>query len=129
MHVRWFGQSWGAPVCDPDYETEVPVGTKCLECTKVIGLNDRGVVTACSDAIWGHWSMKINGVKVTCCSYHLVCWLDQVIGGEMSHKIRSRMGRNRSMVDPEFQEAASVSDDEDVVPGRGWGKKVEDAED
>lgn len=126
MRVRWFGDSWGAEICDPDYEIEVPIGTKCLECTRIINERDRGVVTGCSDSVWGHWAMKINGNRVTVCSYHLVCFLEQVVGGEWSHRMRSRLGRDRSMVDPEFSEPASFSDDEDVVPGRGWGPKVEE---
>jgi hypothetical protein len=42
--VRWFGESWGAPVCDPKAHTETPVGAICLYCPDPIESDDQGFV-------------------------------------------------------------------------------------
>ncbi len=42
--VWWFGESWGAPICDEDYHVETPVGQKCLSSGKTINEDDRGFV-------------------------------------------------------------------------------------
>lgn len=41
--MKWFGESWGAPVCDgPQLNT--PVGLPCARCHVEIIEGDRGVV-------------------------------------------------------------------------------------
>lgn len=32
MAVQWFGESWGAPVCDPEQKIDIPVEEKCARC-------------------------------------------------------------------------------------------------
>jgi hypothetical protein len=40
--VRWFGESWGAPVNDPRAKIDTPLGTRCLECMLWIKNGDQG---------------------------------------------------------------------------------------
>lgn len=44
FHVKWFGASWGAPVCDPALASETPVGRPCGHCDGPIAAGDRGVI-------------------------------------------------------------------------------------
>jgi hypothetical protein len=30
--MRWFGESWGAPVCEDAEHVATPVGCECFEC-------------------------------------------------------------------------------------------------
>ncbi len=41
--MKWFGESWGAPVCDPDDHVEPPVGMPCARCDRAIIEDDQGV--------------------------------------------------------------------------------------
>lgn len=41
----WFGQSWGAPVCEAEDHVPTPVGKPCIDCLETIVLGDRGIVT------------------------------------------------------------------------------------
>jgi hypothetical protein len=41
--MRWFGDSWGAPVCESAEHTETPVGESCLICGTSIVKGDQGV--------------------------------------------------------------------------------------
>lgn len=40
----WFGESWGAPVCEPDRHMPTPVGDKCVDCAQLITADDRGMI-------------------------------------------------------------------------------------
>lgn len=40
--MKWFGNSWGAPVCDPANRVPIPLGMKCIRCGKGFGLKDQG---------------------------------------------------------------------------------------
>jgi hypothetical protein len=62
--VMWFGESWGAPVCEPEQHTTTPVDHVCVECDKLIESGDTGFV------------MQSN-------AYHRVCFLRTVIPCEM----------------------------------------------
>lgn len=126
MRVRWFGESWRAPICEPEYQVIVPVGTKCLECTKPIKASSQGLITSCSPSIWGSWMMQVDDVDVTVCSYHLHCWLKEVVGGEMSAKILARM--DYRVTDDEIVPVQSPGA-ETVEPGRGWGRERDDGDD
>ena len=130
MRVRFFGEPWGeggrAPICDDDaYRIPVPVGEKCIECTKPFTERDRGVVTACSAGIWGHWFLELppdegyehQGGTFPVCGYHLLCWLEVVFGGVMSEHVIARMNFKVDDDDPVRQD---VSDDVNVRPGTGW---------
>ncbi len=41
--MNWFGESWGAPVCEPAERVSTPVGAACLRCEKPIAEDDCGV--------------------------------------------------------------------------------------
>lgn len=30
--IQWFGEPWGAPVCDPEQRIDVPEGERCARC-------------------------------------------------------------------------------------------------
>ena len=47
MRVQWFGESWGAPVCDAEYHAETPVGVACLHCQRPIQAGDQGLIMDC----------------------------------------------------------------------------------
>lgn len=122
MRIQWFGEPWPsaerrAPICaDDSNKIATPVNTNCLECKKPIEEKHRGVVTGCSPGIWGHWILDRDGARVPVCSYHLVCWLKEVVGGELSAKILARM-EYRSFDDPGVKK---ITEAQDVQPGRGW---------
>lgn len=126
MVIKWFGEPWGvggrAPICETDEnKIPAPVDSHCIDCGEPIKENDKGVVTACSPSIWDHWILEFKGVQYSVCSYHLHCWLREVVGGEMSAKILARM-RERPVLD-DFKTPSQVTpSDSDVVVGRGWKK-------
>lgn len=44
MSVRWFGESWGAPVCSPDRRVATPAGEPCYLCERPLAQGDIGLV-------------------------------------------------------------------------------------
>lgn len=45
MKVRWFGESWGAPVCeDLEDRRPTPVGEACMQCGEPIAEASRGLL-------------------------------------------------------------------------------------
>jgi hypothetical protein len=40
----WFGESWGAPVCDPGTHRDTPVGWLCVACLVAITAADHGLI-------------------------------------------------------------------------------------
>lgn len=65
----WFGESWGAPVCDPEDHVRTPVGRACLWCGKPIEAGDQGLLTPCVNRAW----------PVTIEAEHLACLLKRVL--------------------------------------------------
>jgi hypothetical protein len=41
--LRWFGESWHAPVNDPRARIKTPIDERCLECLLYIKSDDQGV--------------------------------------------------------------------------------------
>lgn len=70
--MMWFGESWGAPVCEPEQHTSTPVGRICIECDKPVADGDTGFVTPLA---------RPDGVESLV--YHRVCFLRTVIPCEM----------------------------------------------
>ena len=73
--LRWFGESWGAPVCDPEQHVETPVGMVCIghdhlhsDRSAFIVAGDQGVtmpyVRRTAPLVW--------------VAFHLECWLHEV---------------------------------------------------
>ncbi len=42
--MRWFGEPWGARICDTMSRVETPIGTRCFLCPETIGEDDAGFV-------------------------------------------------------------------------------------
>ena len=63
----WFGESWGAPVCDPVNHKPTPVGEVCLMCKEPIAADDQGLTIP-------HASME--GIELR--SMHIDCFLKNV---------------------------------------------------
>lgn len=40
--MRWFGESWGAPVCEETQHVETPDGEACPVCGRSIRMGDQG---------------------------------------------------------------------------------------
>ena len=66
--LRWFGESWGAPVCDPETQVPIPAGELCYACQFQILPATRGVVVP----VW----LSVGWVVGR---YHLSCWL-RIVG-------------------------------------------------
>lgn len=68
--MKWFGESWGAPVCDPEDHIETPVDEVCpgrLCVRKIIREGDRGISVP-----WVH-----DGFVDTL-DWHLNCFLHEL---------------------------------------------------
>lgn len=132
MHVRYFGEPWPnaenpAPVCaDDTYKIATPVGTKCIQCGKKITEKDRGVVTAASPRLWEHWHLAVTGYLHTVVTYHLSCFLEVVLGGEIAGTVveqRARGAEQHPLEEGETAPAPQVEDEaaeETHQPGKGW---------
>jgi len=68
--MKWFGESWGAPACDPEEHTETPVGEDCFHCDEEIVEGDSGI-------------QYVSGQYC-----HTNCFLRQVLGG-VDHQLGS----------------------------------------
>ncbi len=66
--MNWFGESWGAPVCDPDTHVDTPVGAECGWCEESVADDDSGV------------SLPYATKPMQVINYHLNCWLRQIFG-------------------------------------------------
>ena len=65
--VKWFGQKWGAPICEPSNRISPPVGWYCPECDQPISPQDRGLLVP-------HVSSAGTVMK----AWHLVCFAKSV---------------------------------------------------
>jgi hypothetical protein len=78
MHMRWFGESWGAPICKEVKHIETPKGV-CIECTHPIKKTDQGYLIPFSGAIGNELFPSIiiiNGEPHLI--YHLSCFLQNL---------------------------------------------------
>jgi hypothetical protein len=66
--MYWWGESWGAPACDPELHVPTPVGMDCEWCDETIEKDDRG------------FTMPVMGSDLTI-YYHQPCFLRSVLGG------------------------------------------------
>jgi hypothetical protein len=42
--MRWFGESWGAPVCVTGEHVATPVGSRCEHCAQLFEADDQGLI-------------------------------------------------------------------------------------
>lgn len=68
----WFGQSWGAPACDPARHRPTPVGALCDTCEKPVGESDQGMLIP-------HVSGAELYPTVALLAYHLDCFLSMIV--------------------------------------------------
>ena len=68
--TMWFGDSWGAPVCDPEEHCETPVGRPCLSCGGAIASGDQGFVMP---------HVELNG-SASLQAHHRKCFLKTILG-------------------------------------------------
>jgi hypothetical protein len=67
-NVRWFGESWHAPICDPLAKVATPTAAKCVHCSLYIDSDSQGVVISASVDI--DPSGRV--------AYHLACFLQEI---------------------------------------------------
>lgn len=60
----WFGESWGAPVCESAQHLPTPIGEACMFCDRSIADGDQGMTVP-------HYSVSGYGLG----SMHLSCFL------------------------------------------------------
>ena len=78
--MKWFGEPWGAPVCEEATHVETPIGVPCLECEQPVEADDRGVILP-------FLSME----EMTESTFHLGCFLDSLgIFSYMRHTYSDR---------------------------------------
>lgn len=66
---RWFGKSWGAPVCEPKDRCAVPSGATCSRCREIIAEDAQGVTLAhVRDG-------RVTGRTI----FHLDCYLQGIL--------------------------------------------------
>lgn len=66
--MRWFGESWGAPACEPEWHAETPVGQLCLMCKEPVLAGHQGVLMPFFD-----------GERATIVPEHLDCLMRSVL--------------------------------------------------
>lgn len=67
--IRWFGASWGAPVCEEENHVDTPTGA-CLQCNLAINPADQGFLVA----------FLSPGSQISFVAYHRACFLRTIIG-------------------------------------------------
>lgn len=111
QHVWWFGGvEWNHRVVREDNHIDVPVATKCAECTQRITERDRGVVAPCSPHEWGVWTLRKGGFIHKVCSYHSTCWLSIVEAGRVEGT------RVEQRVNASVEPVASVEGEAILIP-------------
>ena len=79
--VKWFGTSWGAPICREDCQQPVPVGKPCVVCQKSLTAGDRGLLI---------WHMDKDSAMDGYRPFHLDCF-GSTIGGCMEEISKGKM--------------------------------------
>ena len=70
--MRWFGKSWGAPICLGEDHIEAPQGELCVRCGREIQSHDQGVEIPVLR------TFKIIEVRADWAVYHLSCFFTVV---------------------------------------------------
>lgn len=62
----WFGQSWGAPCCEPEEHVPTPIGRPCLRCREPIREGDQGLVQPYVRDCDGQWTASVEPLHIDC---------------------------------------------------------------
>lgn len=73
--MKWFGESWGAPICKPEDHAEAPVGEPCIHCEEPIQEGDKGIITP----FLTDWVDKDTFVEKEV-PYHYACFMRNIVG-------------------------------------------------
>lgn len=102
---RWFGDSWGAPVCMPERHVATPDSAPCAgRCGRRIGPGDQGVMlplaeepvaVASAGGPAGEEGMEVE-TRVTWLGWHLECWIREIGGPCREHGILRCDGSGRA---------------------------------
>ena len=65
--MRWFGESWGAPINEDVEHAVTPVGKPCLRCGIDIEIHDQGLLVP-----------LVGVTSVTDEPWHIQCWMDEL---------------------------------------------------
>lgn len=68
--MKWFGESWGAPACQPQDHTETPVGKLCGHCEEMVHQGDCGFLQTA--VMSGHNTHEV--------AFHLECHMRLILG-------------------------------------------------
>ena len=96
----WFGESWGAPVCQAEQRVPTPVGKQCMWCSEPIAAGDQGHVMPTisirrSPPWWAFWregwreGLKNQFQSVPHAelgAYHRYC-LTRAVVGSLGHQM------------------------------------------
>src|SRR6266568_5651962 len=74
--MLWFGESWGAPICDIVEHVPTPVGELCAWCIEAIEEHDSGVIIP---------HVELN--RVTLQPHHRECFIRET-AGSVAHQLR-----------------------------------------
>lgn len=72
--TRWFGESWGAPVCREDNHDPIPVGHLCQACRLAIKEGDTGFLVYHLDYAKGYGEFM---------PWHQRCLIESIIPDEV----------------------------------------------
>lgn len=86
--MKWFGESWGSPLCSDSEPTETPVGAPCGWCEEIIVAGDSGLIIP-----------HIGDEGAEQRPYHRACFLRSCIGS-LGHQARTCSCFGGQMEDP-----------------------------
>lgn len=72
--VRWFGESWGAPICDPRAHIPTPVDWACAGHDHLHDRAHPGMIRAGDQGV----TIPSWPGPPTVIAYHLRCWLHEI---------------------------------------------------
>lgn len=84
--MRWFGESWGAPACEPETHAPTPVGDSCLDCRELILSHHQGFIMP---------NVELSGL-VRLAPHHLDCHMAKILahGPECPHCRGKELGEH-----------------------------------
>lgn len=94
--MKWFGETWGAPVCNTADHVATPVGKNCLDCGGPIYPHSRGLIVP-----------YVQG-DFTCTNepHHTECFLQDIFGAEWKYVLNWNLPDGRVPLEQEEDEAS-----------------------